>query len=107
MMLTKHDLDRLHAVLESLTAEEWDTLDELSNKTLKSYRKKAKDPVNPNRRHFSRALAKSKMTGKIHPDIAPYKKTVVGSTERNAKAAKRTMKGLRYIQAMHRDGHRP
>ncbi len=67
---------------------------ELSDKTLRSYRKKTKGDDD---RWIGRAIAKAKMTGKVDPNARDETSVEIGSTEREARARRKAKKALRRV----------
>lgn len=74
-------------------------LKELSNKTLGSYRRKAKSDRS---RWIGRAIAKAKMTGEIDPSATSETNVRIGSTERNRAREKQVRKALQRTLARYR-----
>ena len=80
-------------------SESLDDLRELSNATLRSYRKKAGTDREINARWVYRALAKSKMRGGYHPEAPKATREEVGSTERESEQRRQGRKWVRRTRA--------
>ncbi|MYE10755.1 MAG: hypothetical protein F4X99_03640 [Gammaproteobacteria bacterium] len=81
-------------------SESLDDLRELSNATLRSYRKKAGTDREINARWVYRGLAKSKMRGKgYHPEAPKATRAKVGSTEREIEQRRQGRKWVRRTRA--------